>query len=364
MKTRFLLIVALLTAFCSPAGAWSHKEHIQLTRIAIARLMADPATPLGMVEWLKTISPNRYDMKQEEDFFRHTAIGNTDGKPQTQIEYFVILPDLIALRDRNTKIEPFGVPERLMHFVDLELFVKGERLRGYHHDLSGRPKIEDIPDDPDDARYLQAGVLPFRVRQSYQNLVTAIKANRLTPLDMKSKEPGDDAMRWAGFLAHYLADNTQPHHATIDYKSQSYFADKRSPNVHAEMEYRMADDDKEPFADLREAYWPLFVAALEKAKDPTDAKDLFHQTLQISFESYDALPLIGLAAMKATGQQGTPDAPTGKAGPLETRIFFNFKGPWNGKEVTVMEMKAAQQALAVVRVQKILRQAWDEGTAK
>ena len=34
----------------------------------------------------------------------------------------------------------------------------------------------------------------------------------------------------------YAQDNTQPHHATADYKSESYFADKRRPpNVHSEM---------------------------------------------------------------------------------------------------------------------------------
>jgi hypothetical protein len=65
-------------------------------------------------------------------------------------------------------------------------------------------------------------------------------------------------MKWAGFLAHYVQDNTQPHHATEDYQSRSYFPKikdpKKAPNVHADIEYRMVDDEFNDYADLREEF--------------------------------------------------------------------------------------------------------------
>ncbi len=86
-------------------------------------------------------------------------------------------------------------------------------------------------------------MLPFRVVDCYQNLVAEIRGNRLN--DAPGQYPKDDhAAHWAGFLAHYLEDNTQPQHATIDYKSSAYFANKRkAPNVHAQVEYDLADDE-------------------------------------------------------------------------------------------------------------------------
>jgi hypothetical protein len=204
-------------------------------------------------------------------------------------------------------------------------------------------------------------MLPFRVRECYGNLVASLKANRLA--DEPGKYPRDEhAVKWAGYLAHYAADNTQPQHATADYKSAAYFSDKRkAPNVHAEMEYRMCDDEHEDFADLRGEFWPLFLAALENEQDPaTDDKDLFRATVQVSLASYDALPLIGQAAMAAARQGGTPERPAGAAEPFDTRAFFRFKGNYRGREMTVMEMKAIQSAWAVKRIEKLWVMAWEE----
>jgi hypothetical protein len=91
-------------------------------------------------------------------------------------------------------------------------------------------------------------------------------------------------------------------------------------------------------------------------------KDLFQATLEVSSRSYDALPLIGLAAMKAAKQAGTPEKPTGPFQPINTEEFFHFKGTYMDREMTVTEMKAIQTAWATQRIQKILRQAWDEAT--
>ena len=113
--TRSTVLVALisLVLLCdSSARAWSGKEHIQLTRIAFERLLADPATPQSLKDWIKQISPHLYDMKQEEAFYKTAHIGNTDGKDLTGIEYWVVAPDIHAQKDpKGTLIQPFGVAE-------------------------------------------------------------------------------------------------------------------------------------------------------------------------------------------------------------------------------------------------------------
>ncbi|HEY7090532.1 MAG TPA: hypothetical protein VH518_20710, partial [Tepidisphaeraceae bacterium] len=181
-----------------------------------------------------------------------------------------------------------------------------------------------------------------------------------------SSQEGKTATYWAGYLAHYLADNTQPQHATIDYKSQTYFADKRkAPNVHSEVEYRMCDDANNDFMALRQEYWPLFVKYLDEFKDPVESKDPWESSVQTSLKSYEALPMIGLAAMQAAKQGGTPEHPEGEAAAtFDTEAFFHFKGQYMGREMTVTEMKAIQTAWAVIRIQRFYRQAWDQAMAE
>jgi hypothetical protein len=278
--------------------------------------------------------------------------------------YWATVPDLVTLSGRQEKVEPWGVPEGPLHFLDIEFFVPDESKRTYAHDLSHKPAPADFPDNPKDPRYARAGMLPFRVRECYQELVKAIRAGRLD--DRPGQYPRDDhAVKWAGMLAHYAEDNTQPHHATVDYKSQTYFADRRAaPNVHSEMEYRMADDEHEDFMGLREAFWPLFVDALAKLDregDPVATDDPWRATLEVSLASYDALPLIGQAAMAAAKQGGTPHKPQGPAQqPFDTAAFFRYRGKVRDREMTVMEMKAFQTAWAVKRVERLWLAAWQE----
>lgn len=357
-------LLALL-AFPLLALGWGTKEHIQLTRIAVARLIADPQTPPDMKRWLADATPGLMDMAAEKQWFLNQRQGivprGADGIP-----FWSVIPDtevLMAGREEK-KLEPFGVPERLLHFIDLELFVTGEEKRAYRHDLSGKPRAADVPRDMKDPRYAQAGMLPFRVEDCYRKLVEQLRAGRLN--DKHGQHPRDEhAARWAGFLAHYLADNTQPHHATLDYKSAAYFAEKRkAPNVHAQMEYVMADDEKADYLPLREAFWPLFERALDEVSDPVQTDDLWQATLEVSMTSYDALPLIGVAAMRAAKQGGTPEKPEGPAAAdFDTETFFRATGTYQGREMSVMEMKARQQAWAVKRIQRVFRQAWDEARA-
>jgi hypothetical protein len=358
MRTRPILL-ALAILFCLPAAllAWGSKEHILLTRLAMLRIVNDPAAPDGLKNFLHTADPALGDMDAAKQFFMTARVG-IDTSKQIGMPYWVTLPDTRA-NDKNTKIAPFNLPERPLHFIDLEYLNTEPDKRVYRHDLSNLPDITKASRDVSEPNYKEAGALPFAVQECYRQLVASFKDGRLLP-----KAAGDEnhALRWAGYLAHYVQDNTQPHHATQDYQSRSYFADRRSaPNVHAEMEYRMNDDEKNDFPQLRAEYWTAFMQQLETTKEPkTDAGDLWLATLQIAAYSYANLPLIGEAAMVAAGQGGTPEKPEGKAGPFDTEKFFRFAGHAHGEKQTVLEMKARQQAIAVKRVQRLIRQAWDE----
>jgi hypothetical protein len=365
---RPLVLLVSILVFTPTARAWSYKEHIQLTRMAVERLIAADTTPPAMKEWLKGITPGLTDHEGEKQYFLHTHVGR-DPSTFTGLSRWAVKPDEYALAREAPKIEPFGLQERLLHFIDLELFLTGDAKREYRDDLSAKPRLEDVPRDMNDPRYAQAGMLPLRTQYAYGKLVDAIRAGKLDRADDKLEGEENSAARWAGYLAHYLEDNTQPQHSTIDYKSASYFPrTRRPPDVHGQVEYRMADDENNEHAELRAEYWPIFAKAIDEFRPPieTDDKDVFRATLQVSMYSYDALPMIGRSAARAYHPRPNLPAPStsrsGRGGDddFDTEAFFRGSGEYHGKRMTVMEMKAFQQAWAVHRVQKILRQAWDE----
>ena len=193
-----------------------------------------------MKQWLRQAVPHPLDMDGERDFLLRGRVGRNpagfDG-----LLYWSYVPDEHARRiPAIARSRPSGFHERLMHFIDLEYFQPQEKQRGYRHDLSGKPPIDLVPREPSDPRYTRAGVLPLRIEHCYQELVEAIRPEQMHAPTTRHSSRKARATYWAGYLAHYVADNTQPHHATIDYKSQSYFANRRkAPNVHGEIEYRM-----------------------------------------------------------------------------------------------------------------------------
>src|SRR5690242_10855061 len=118
---KFACVVAVvLLAAASPSRAWSTKEHIQLTRIAAERLIADEKTPPAMKDWLRAGTPGATDMAGERRWFVEQRMGivprGADGIP-----YWAVVPDMVVLMEakEEKKIAPFNVPERLLHYIDL-----------------------------------------------------------------------------------------------------------------------------------------------------------------------------------------------------------------------------------------------------
>lgn len=355
---RFLVFGLAIATSAACAFGWSHKEHIQLTRIAAQQLIIDPDTPAAMKEWLrKGIAGGPQSLQEEKEYLLHKHVGlvprGVDG-----LAHWATMPDVMGMIDRDRPVEPFGVPQQKLHFIDLEVFLADATARRGSPDPAHKPALKDFPRDMSDPRYKEAGMLPFAVEHSYRELVRCLKANRLDDAD--GKFPRDDhAMKWAGYLAHYLQDNTQPHHASADYQSRSFFPaikdPRKAPNVHSDVEYRLVDDDRDDYADLREEFASLVVSAMQDVEDPGKSDDLWTSTLEVALFSYDALPLIGKAAVAAY-----PDASDAGPGKFTADVFFHFKGNCFGKEMTVLEMKARQEALAVKRTQKIWLRAWNE----
>src|SRR3954469_4749569 len=118
LRRGFLLATLCCLIACSSAFAWSNKEHMQLTRIAAERLIADPKTPAEMKAWLRRGVLQPMDMDAERKWFIEERIGlivrSTDPLP-----YWATIPDMMVMADLpSKKQEPWGVHERDMHFVD------------------------------------------------------------------------------------------------------------------------------------------------------------------------------------------------------------------------------------------------------
>lgn len=369
--TCCVLAVFVSIGFTAPATAWSFKEHILVTRLAVQRLLADKQTPEAMKKWLREASPNVGDAASAKKLLVAEYIG---PKPEglVGLDYWCIFPDIARSVDGDAPVWPFGTPEAPMHFFDLEYLNPDPADQKYAHDLSNKPSFEEIPRDWRDRRLIRAGYLPYRVEQVYDDLVKAIRDNRLRPGNVDDR---DNALVLAGYLAHYLADNTQPQHATADYKSASYFVDpKKAPNVHGMFEYGMVDWEGHDFPELREALWAKLQILLDGPREIHDEQlreafgtDPWESTVRVSMMSYDALPLIGVAAQKAAGQGVEGDdatrpsgAPVRSGDEFDIAIFFRTTGNYNGAQMSLLDIKAQQLGIATLRIESILQQAWND----
>ena len=354
MRPRPIALMLALLLLAAPASAWSYKEHVAFTRLAVQRLLADDAAPQDLKAWLREVAPDAGDLDDLRTFVVDERMGpNPEGV--RGLSYWAIHPDT----DRSTAVPAFRTTEGPMHYVDLEFLNPDPDDQAYADDLSNLPAFEAIPMDPQAEVYEQAGYLPFRVGQCYEELVASIREGKLAP--DADDERLDNALSWAGYLAHYLQDNTQPHHSTIDYKSLSYFPDagRDAPNVHGMTEYGFLDDGAMAYPDLRRDYFEALLARLDEwdrlaAEEPAAAEfldlgDPITSTFKVSYEAYGLLPLIGRAAQAAVeaGSMREPD--------LETfaRFRLDDAGP------SLLQAKASAGAIAVLRTERALRQAWE-----
>src|SRR3954449_6016426 len=90
-----LAILLLVLGWANPARAWSNKEHIQLTRLAAERVIADPQTPAAMKDWLRAACPQLLCAAQEREYFLTQRIGlfprGVEG-----LAFWATVPDMLA----------------------------------------------------------------------------------------------------------------------------------------------------------------------------------------------------------------------------------------------------------------------------
>jgi hypothetical protein len=346
-------LCACICAFAASAFAWSGKEHILIARCAVRELLDDPATPADMKQWLRQAQPALGHTQDEHQFLLHGHVGLLQPQGVEGLAYWAVWPDLQA--DNPEKLAPFNVPEARLHFVDVELFMPDKADRTFAADLSHKPRFEDIPRDMKDPRWSHAGMLPFRIENCYQQTVTMFRQNRLAPKPGQAASD-DTAVKWAGMLAHYAADNTMPMHATSDYQAYSFFPgiDKK-PKVHFDMEYVLVDGETQAYPEIRESLWKAFTAELAATPAPSLKPDVWTTSLQLSLASYDHLPLIGHAA-----QTAYLDA-AGHLKPFDAQAFCNYREA-EGKP-TLLQIKAHQWALAVKWIETLWLHAWQDAHA-
>lgn len=95
-KRLIALMIVLLMSLTSIASAWSTKEHILLTRLAVMRLLAEEQTPPAMKDWLRRITPGPLDEPSLHQWYMDSRQGvfprGEDGAP-----FWAVVPDLKAL---------------------------------------------------------------------------------------------------------------------------------------------------------------------------------------------------------------------------------------------------------------------------
>ena len=359
MRSLRLRVVLAILVLCHGGFAWSPKEYATLTRLAAVDLLKDPATPPALRFWLEEALGSPWDEPRLQQAYLNDRVGPL-GAGLGGLAHWSVVPDLVAAGDpgRLEIVEPFGVSERALHYLDLELFNASPAGRVFTPDLSNKPAFREIPREIHDTRYADSGMLPFRAQQCYDRLVDAIAARRLT--DRPGVYPRDEhATRWAGYLAHYLADSWQPQHATIDYRLAWFFRDQKSlPDVQAEFEGRLCDDSANDFPALRKEYWDALQSANKHVADeglPFQSRDVWEMSVQALLYSYDALPLIGQAAARAYDSQ---------AQSIRTDRFYYYQAHFGVREMTVMEAKALLQAMAARQIAHAWLSAWEEASRR
>ena len=85
--------VAIVLLVASNAHAWGGKEHVQLTRIAAQRLLADAQTPPAMKAWLADIVPHKLDEAGERDYLLHAKVQTDLNRAGGGVLYWVMVPD-------------------------------------------------------------------------------------------------------------------------------------------------------------------------------------------------------------------------------------------------------------------------------
>ena len=198
-----IVVVVLLLA--NSAWPWGNEGHMMINRVAAEKLPADvPA------------------------FLRNAA---------EQLAYLGPEPD----RWREKSELALKLSQEPDHFIDLEL-VEGMTLPldRYSFYRALESKRQQTPGQPDTLLPEKVGLQPYITKEIFGRLVVAFREYRHAVQDHKSTEFAErNAIFYAGWLGHYVADGSNPLHTTVNYNGwttanpSGYTTEK---TIHSKME--------------------------------------------------------------------------------------------------------------------------------
>ncbi|WP_141734767.1 S1/P1 nuclease [Oligoflexus tunisiensis] len=195
----------VLTLASTQASAWGERGHNAIARVA-TRIMAQDKDPevaaLGAL------------MQKKEHMLGHLA--NVPdivwrGVPELDAEnvpsHFV---DLDYILPENKKLTAKDAP------ADFETYRKALAANCSKKELSCAPGATEVD------KIKKAGHAPFRIQQLSQDLTKTLAEVKKLENDPKAKAEErtaliDQALLYAGILAHFVGDLANPHHTSADY---------------------------------------------------------------------------------------------------------------------------------------------------
>jgi len=216
--TPVLLAVLLLTNFAWP---WGNEGHQLINRVAAEKLPPDvPA------------------------FLRNAA---------DQLAYLGPEPD----RWREKSELALKLSQEPDHFIDLEL-VEGMTLPPdrYSFYRALNAKRQQTPGQPVTLLPEKVGLQPYITMEVFGRLVVAFREYRHAVRDHQSTEFAErNAIFYAGWLGHYVADGANPLHTTVNYNgwttaNPSGYTTEKTIHWKMEGEFVAANQKRLPIADL------------------------------------------------------------------------------------------------------------------
>ena len=206
---RVMAIVCAVALVFETAAAWSDLGHTLINRVAAEKI------PASMPQFLKQAVATIEYLGPEPDRWRN----NTEMSLKNAQE-----PDHFIDMERVSDIQKFPVSR-----YDFYRLLYAKRVAAASHGDDFLPE--------------KVGMQPYITMEIYGRLVVAFREYRRLQREGKPTAPAEaNAIHYAGWLGHYVADGSNPMHTTVNYDG---WAEKNNPNgyttqrgFHSEFESR------------------------------------------------------------------------------------------------------------------------------
>jgi hypothetical protein len=221
LRLRFVHLLLIVLLLANSAWPWGNEGHMMINRVAAEKLASDMP-----------------------GFFRNAA---------EQLAYLGPEPD----RWREKTELALKLSQEPDHFIDLEL-IEGMTLPPdrYSFYRALESKRQQNPTQADKFWPEKVGLQPYIAMETFERLIVAFREYRHAVRDHRSTEFSErNAIFYAGWLGHYVADGANPLHTTVNYNGWT----TANPNgyttansIHWKMEgiFVAANQKQLPFAEL------------------------------------------------------------------------------------------------------------------